>query len=156
MSLGRRVVRRSITRQVATAADNVGCAPPQIPLSKPLGTKRLQAVSSGTRFEPLGAAVTRGSRAACRYSAPEERRVQEDRGSVRFGRDSAESPNLGLSKSQKGARSVERALDVTTCSRAARVDNGRQCLDRLGELGLVEATEAQHQSLFPRAAGIAR
>jgi hypothetical protein len=31
--------------QVAKAADNVGCEPPQIPLSKPLKTKGLQAAA---------------------------------------------------------------------------------------------------------------
>jgi len=33
------------TPQVARAADNVGCEPPQIPLSKSLKTKRLQSVA---------------------------------------------------------------------------------------------------------------
>jgi hypothetical protein len=38
--------------QVATAADNVGCEPPQIPLSKPPKTKRLQAVLLGLDLNP--------------------------------------------------------------------------------------------------------
>jgi hypothetical protein len=51
--------RRTLKLQGATAADNVGCVPPQIPLSKRLKTKRLQAVPTRTRFQPLGATVIR-------------------------------------------------------------------------------------------------
>jgi hypothetical protein len=46
---GRQAERRlanGFTPQVARAADNVGCEPPQIPLSKPLKRKYLQAVAS--------------------------------------------------------------------------------------------------------------
>jgi hypothetical protein len=43
---------------VARAADNGGCAPPQIPRSKQLKLKRLQAVSNRTRIEPLSSRET--------------------------------------------------------------------------------------------------
>jgi hypothetical protein len=68
------------------------------------------------------------------------------------------TPSFGLVEAPSSQHST--CIIVIACfaagSRAARADNGRQCVHRPGELGLVEATEAQHQPLSPRAARIAR
>src|SRR5258705_166340 len=68
---------------VGRAADNVGCEPTQIPLSKPLKTNRLQRVRTGTRFELLDS-PTRGSRELVGGSA----RPLREQGCARGGRAS--------------------------------------------------------------------